>query len=265
MIILGTPQRRDDFVIVGKVGETLTVNGDVLDFAALLPSDGAIPDYESDEPRQAHEFVREAKRVGGELTVTLILPHGPNPDEDEAFPALSDNAPDGIVIDQPAVAAAKVEAIIAGLVAIGAADDEALRAAVSAGRERLIADGWSECRADRQLLGVIREWQATGELAAYSAPPPPSPPPAETGTPSDYPLTARQLRLGLVRNGVTLDKVQATIDALPSPQRDEAEIYWKFSTEIHWDHPMTQSLMALAGIPDEAAAAMWMLAKDYEK
>lgn len=88
---------------------------------------------------------------------------------------------------------------------------------------------------------------------------------APSAAPADYPLSARQLRLGLVRNGVSLGKVQATIDALPSPQRDEAQIYWEFSTEIHWGHPMTQSLMALAGISDEAAAAMWMLAKDYEK
>lgn len=113
------------------------------------------------------------------------------------------------------------------------------------------------------------EFATDAEAAAYVAPAdrvlvadiPEAPP----SSPADYPLTARQLRLGLVRNGVSLGKVQATIDALPSPQRDEAQIYWEFSATINWEHPMTQSLMALAGIPDEAAAAMWMLAKDYEK
>jgi hypothetical protein len=47
-------------------------------------------------------------------------------------------------------------------------------------------------------------------------------------------------------------------------QRDEAQVYWEFSTVINWSHPMTRGLMALAGITPEDAAAMWMVAKDYE-
>ena len=87
--------------------------------------------------------------------------------------------------------------------------------------------------------------------------------PAEN--PADYPLTARQLRLGLIRNGVALSAVQTAINNIPvQAQRDEAQVYWEFSTLIYWDHPMTQALMGLAGITSQQAAAMWMLAKDYE-
>lgn len=102
-------------------------------------------------------------------------------------------------------------------------------------------------------------------IAALKSAFPWEPEPLPSTDPVDYPLTARQIRLGLVRNGVSLATIQATIDALPSPQRDEAQIYWEFSTMIHWEHPMTQALMALAGIDAKNAAAMWMAAKDYEK
>lgn len=166
MRIILTPQRRHDFVVVSKNGETLTINDDALDFAVLLLADGSIPDDDTDgDPSLPHPFVKQAKRVGGELTVTLILPHGPNPDQDEGWPQPIEDAPDGVIIDQPAQAAAKVEAAIVDLVE-GGAPEEALRAAVATGRAKMIADGWSACRADRQLLGVIREWQTTGELVA---------------------------------------------------------------------------------------------------
>lgn len=83
--------------------------------------------------------------------------------------------------------------------------------------------------------------------------------------PADFPLTARQLRLGLVRHGVSLGTVEAAIDGIDDAQeRDEAQIYWEFSTHVRWEHPMTQTLMALVGISAEDGAAMWMVAKDYE-
>lgn len=83
--------------------------------------------------------------------------------------------------------------------------------------------------------------------------------------PGDFNLTARQLRLGLVRNGISLSSVQEMIDNIPDPMiRDEAQIYWQFSSYINWDHPMTQTLMGMLGIPQENMALMWMIAKDYE-
>lgn len=84
-------------------------------------------------------------------------------------------------------------------------------------------------------------------------------------SPATYPLTARQLRLGLIRNGVPLSTVQAAIDALPPPNRDEAQVYWEFSTDVYWQHPMTGFLMQLMGISEQDATTMWMEAKDYER
>lgn len=84
-------------------------------------------------------------------------------------------------------------------------------------------------------------------------------------SPSDYVLTARQIRLGLIRHNVSLATVQSAINAITdSQQRDEAQVYWDYSTAILWDHPMTQALLTLSGIPEANAAAMWLVAKDYE-
>lgn len=83
-------------------------------------------------------------------------------------------------------------------------------------------------------------------------------------SPANNPLTARQLRLGLVRNNVSLSAVQTAINNLPTQSlRDEAQIYWEFSTEINWDHPMTQTLMAMVGLSVNTATVMWTTARTY--
>lgn len=87
---------------------------------------------------------------------------------------------------------------------------------------------------------------------------------APTPTPVDYPLSMRQLRLGLKRfGGKPASFIADTISAIPDADtRDEATIWYEESIEAHWDHPMTQSLIAAAGFTTEQAAAMWMQAKD---
>ena len=84
--------------------------------------------------------------------------------------------------------------------------------------------------------------------------------------PADFPLPARQLRLGLIRLGIGLSAVQAAINSIPDQtDRDESQVYWEFSTVINWSHPMTQGLMALAGIDQKNAVEMWRVAKNYER
>ena len=81
MIIKLTPQRRDDTLTVVKQGDTLFVNGIEYDFStipegATLPADAIDSDL----------FSGPVERIGGELYVTLTLPHGPNPIQAVAFP-----------------------------------------------------------------------------------------------------------------------------------------------------------------------------------
>ncbi len=98
---------------------------------------------------------------------------------------------------------------------------------------------------------------------AFSPPPPPAPPPAKG--PSDYPLSDRQLRIGLIASGISLDVIDQAIAAIPdATQRAVAQVWWDRSIVIHWDHPMRASLTALVGLTEAQAEAMWMMAKDIE-
>jgi hypothetical protein len=93
-------------------------------------------------------------------------------------------------------------------------------------------------------------------------PPPPTPP---TPTPSNSPLSMRQLRLGLVLNGFPVDFIRTAVNAIPDTmQRAVATIWLEETTIVHWDHPMTQQLIAAAGLDAAQAATMWMAAKDLE-
>lgn len=94
---------------------------------------------------------------------------------------------------------------------------------------------------------------------------PPVTPEPTLKTPSDYALSDRQLRIGLLMAGFDLANIQAAIDAIPDAmQRAIAQVWWDRSIVIHWDHPMTQTLIGLVGLTTDQAGAMWMMAKDLE-
>lgn len=58
-------------------------------------------------------------------------------------------------------------------------------------------------------------------------------------------VTARQIRLWLVRHGVSLSGIDAALDAIPdAQQRAEAKVEWEFAPYVERNHPM---LVAIAG------------------
>lgn len=78
-------------------------------------------------------------------------------------------------------------------------------------------------------------------------------------TPSDRPLTKRQLRLGLIQNGILPSAIRTQLEAIPNPFEREAALTWfDFTDQIEWDHPQTQALMAAVGLTAEQAAQMWV-------
>jgi hypothetical protein len=89
---------------------------------------------------------------------------------------------------------------------------------------------------------------------------------AYSSTPADTPLTMRQLRLGLLLiGGFPATFIQDAINAIPdATARGVAQIWYDESATVEWGHPMTQQLIAAAGITTEQAAAMWMQAKDLD-
>lgn len=75
------PQRRDDALDANVSGDTITINGGALDFSPV--PDGCTVNA-GDVP--CEWITGTVERIGGEIHLTLILPHGPNPPQEIAFP-----------------------------------------------------------------------------------------------------------------------------------------------------------------------------------
>jgi len=82
MRISFSPQRRDDKLVLEKSnGDRLRINGELFNFNPLNDGD-VIPEGEV----PCDWIVGPVEKIGGELRLTLILPHGPNPSQAVAFP-----------------------------------------------------------------------------------------------------------------------------------------------------------------------------------
>jgi len=87
MLVRWSPQRSDRLLSYQFVGETITATldgqSDVFDFSGL-------PDGELDVSALETTLdicpIISARRVNGQLEVTLLKFHGPNPTPQEAFP-----------------------------------------------------------------------------------------------------------------------------------------------------------------------------------
>ncbi|MBD1602473.1 hypothetical protein [Pseudomonas typographi] len=91
-----SPVRRDDAISVVKAGDVLTINGDVFDFS-VIPDGATLP-----AAAVSSEWVcGDVSRTDGELTLTLILPHGYPYSQEQAFPAdITDPADGDIALPQ---------------------------------------------------------------------------------------------------------------------------------------------------------------------
>lgn len=104
-----SPQYRDATLALSKEGDVLTINGEAIDFAGLpdgatVPNGAVLSDW----------IVGEISRVAGDLELTLILPHGPEPSHEVAFPAPILDPADGEVMlpfDEPSVLFPDVETV----------------------------------------------------------------------------------------------------------------------------------------------------------
>ena len=82
MRILLSPQRRDGALTLSRQDDALIVNGDRLDFSAI-PDGATLPRGAID----SEWIAGDVHRIGGELHVTLLLPHGDSPSQAVAYPA----------------------------------------------------------------------------------------------------------------------------------------------------------------------------------
>ena len=99
-----------------------------------------------------------------------------------------------------------------------------------------------------------------GGVFALVDPLPPEPEPEPELLPPDplRPLTARQLRLGLVLHGFNLSSVEAAIDAIEDgTDREVARIEWEYETIFERSHPFIDWLGAALGLTPEQVDDMW--------
>jgi len=72
-------------------------------------------------------------------------------------------------------------------------------------------------------------------------------------------VTMRQARLALLNIG-RLGDVDSAIAALPSPQKEIAEIEWEFSSVVFRDRPMINLIAQVLGISDEELDQLFITA-----
>ncbi len=98
----------------------------------------------------------------------------------------------------------------------------------------------------------------TWDGSEWVAPPPLTPEAIRSAMP---PLTARQLRLGLISNGITLAMVRANIDAIADPlERETAQVEWDYATQFVRTHPLIVQIAADLSLTPEQVDTMWQAA-----
>lgn len=103
--------------------------------------------------------------------------------------------------------------------------------------------------------GVEQGWSYDNEsFAPPAAPPELTPEEKRAAMPN---LSARQLRLGLLRLG-KLAGVPAAIAALSEPEKSQAEIEWDYASEFRRLHPLIVQLIPILGLTDEQVDPVWL-------
>lgn len=72
------------------------------------------------------------------------------------------------------------------------------------------------------------------------------------------PVTKRQLRLTLVRNGISLATVDAAIASMPEGiEKQEAQIEWADASTFNRNHPTLLLIASALGLTEAQVDAMW--------
>jgi hypothetical protein len=102
-------------------------------------------------------------------------------------------------------------------------------------------DGWAPPQGTTAIPDD--ELPAGWEWAADSSPVPPQ-------------VSARQIRLWLVRNGIPLATVEAAIDSITDqPTRDSVRVEWEYAPYVERSHPLLAPLASALGLDEVAVDA----------
>jgi hypothetical protein len=110
------------------------------------------------------------------------------------------------------------------------------------------------------LNPTIRQWLAENPSFQVQ---PYAPPTVEEIRASLPPLSARQLRLGLVNAGISSSQITAAIDSMPAgANKDRAQIEWEYATTFDRMHPLLATVGVALGFAEEHIDAVWAAAAD---
>lgn len=106
--------------------------------------------------------------------------------------------------------------------------------------------------------GADHDW--IGGAWVHNPPPPPTPEEARAALP---PITRRQLRLTLVRNGISLSDVTQAIAAMPDGlAKEEAQIEWEDAATFERLHPTLLAIADGLGLTPEQVDDLWVQAME---
>lgn len=72
------------------------------------------------------------------------------------------------------------------------------------------------------------------------------------------PITKRQLRLTLVRSGISISSVEDAIASMPEGlEKEEAQIEWADASTFNRDHPTLLLIAAALGLTEAQIDSMW--------
>lgn len=102
---------------------------------------------------------------------------------------------------------------------------------------------------------MIADWEAEGNTIPPYAPPTMTDEEKRAAMPR---LTARQLRLGLIENGITLASVQAAVDGIADPTaREIAQVEWEYATTFERTHSLISQIGTALNLTPEEIDTMW--------
>jgi len=115
--------------------------------------------------------------------------------------------------------------------------------------------GWQEYR--EKLKNLMESWGGSGTVS-YPVEPDPSVlciPPS---------ISARQIRLWLIRHGVSLDVISMTIDSMEDPiLRDNVKVEWEYAPYVERRYPWLNALAASLGMTPEQVDQAFIEAVEY--
>lgn len=73
--------------------------------------------------------------------------------------------------------------------------------------------------------------------------------------------TPRQLRIALIRSGISLSTIEAQIDAIENPiQKEIARAEWEYALEIKKEHPLVGMIAAVLNLTEQQINDIFVLA-----